>query len=85
MILSICHIKHKWEYYQEEHMVYTKWHSPNKVETFWVRRCIWCDKKQKASLGFGTYNFKLGKYCRWSSWSLSKKEIRESVLRELGI
>lgn len=88
-------IGHKWNYYVEKHEIeYSYIHNSslqfyssslqppcNSIVKFDVRLCKRCFKKQRAKLGSGVYNFKLGKYCNWREIKLTKSEEREKNIK----
>ena len=77
-------IGHNWIYDVERHEIeYRHLHRPNSIVKSDVRLCKRCFKKQRAKLGVGVYNFKLGKYCTWKEMELTKSEEREKKFKEL--
>ncbi len=90
-------IGHNWNYDVEKHEIeYRHLHigfstttssitsstRPNSIVKFDVRLCKRCFKKQRANLGVGVYNFKLGKYCNWKEMKLTKSEEREKNINK---
>ena len=79
-------IGHNWDYDVEKHEIeYRHLHRPNSIVKFDVRLCKRCFKKQRANLGVGVYNFKLGKYCNWKEMKLTKSEEREKKYKQIGL
>lgn len=85
MKLNWCLILHKWQY-NEEKVIVGPIHNKRLTKiTIHTRTCQRCYKKQKANIGYGSYNWTIGKDCTWKDIKLTKAEQRDIKLNKLGI
>ena len=91
--INWCLFKHKWEYSQSESATHYNtqtvkefpFHRPYSQFTLHTRQCQRCHKNQKATIGWGSYNWHIGKDCTWKDIPLTKAEKRHIKLNKLGI
>lgn len=91
--INWCLFKHKWEYNTQivkDFPFHSASHSrlssrPYSHFTLHTRKCQRCHKKQKATIGWGSYNWHIGKDCTWKDIPLTKAEKRYIKLNNLGI
>ena len=91
--INWCLIKHKWEYSQSESATHYNtqiikdfpFNRTYSQFTLHTRQCQRCYKKQKATIGWGSYNWHIGKDCTWKDVELNKAEKRQIKLNKLGI
>lgn len=82
--INWCLFKHKWEY-NTQIVKDFPFHRPYSQFTLHTRQCQRCHKKQKATIGWGSYNWHIGKDCTWKDVELNKAEKRQIKLNNLGI
>lgn len=82
--INWCLFKHKWEY-NTQIVKDFPFHRPYNQFTLHTRQCQRCYKKQKATIGWGSYNWHIGKDCTWKDIPLTKAEKRHIKLNNLGI
>lgn len=82
--INWCLFKHKWEY-NTQIVKDFPFHRPYSQFILHTRQCQRCYKKQKATIGWGSYNWHIGKDCTWKDVELNKAEKRQIKLNKLGI